>query len=62
MKRYPTVFNRYWKHINSNIGALSTWQEHRLKRIAFNAYEAGRRYQRETPPKFPWPCDIETGD
>jgi hypothetical protein len=48
MKKYPREFDRYWSYANVHaVGTLEPWQSSRLKRLAYNAWMAGRRHQKK---------------
>ena len=41
--QYPKAFNAYWSRVDTYIGNVDGWQSARVKRLAFNAWKAGRR-------------------
>jgi len=46
--KFPREFNRYYSYIRTDIGYhLEPWQCARLKRLAFNAWMAGRRHEKK---------------
>ncbi len=47
------AFNDYYRRAWLDIGDLQPWQYPRLKRIAYNAWLAGRKHERKLKPNPP---------
>jgi len=48
MKKYPREFERYYSYVNTHeVGRLEPWQSPRLKKLVYNGWVAGRRFEKQ---------------
>lgn len=50
-KHTSKEFNAYYNRAHLDIGSLQPWQYPRLRQLAFNAWQAGRKMQRSKAKK-----------
>ena len=41
--QYSKAFEAYWNRTDHHVGNIEPWQSSRIKRLAFNAWKAGRK-------------------